>query len=100
MQNKAPNEQCKIMNEQFNTVCTEYPELEIDKVKDTKNITKGLPYISELEAFKMLKRFARKSGSGDLHRKILQEFQNELALPYSIIVNKRIYSGTFPDEYN
>ena len=73
--------------------------MEIDKVKDTKNIIKGLPYISELEAFKMLKRFARKSGSGDLPRKILQEFQIELALPYSIIVNKSIYSGTFPDEY-
>ena len=99
MRQKTPIEQSEIMNVHFNAICREYPEFEADEVGKFVNDNKNLPYIDELGAFEMIKKFANKSGPGDLPRKILEEFSVELSLPYSIIVNKSISSGIFPEEY-
>ena len=99
MRQKTPIEQSEIMNVHFSAICREYPEFEADEVGKIVNDNKDLPYIDELGAFEMIKKFANKSGPGDLPRKILEEFSVELSLPYSIIVNKSISSGIFPEEY-
>ena len=87
-------------NEYFANICKKYPPLEFDTIptEDTDNIT--IPETSEIETYKMLCKFAKKSlGSTELPRIILQEFAVELAAPYCNIINCCIKAGVFPEEY-
>ena len=100
MANKSLTEQIKIINEHFNTICRKYPGLQIDSVQGNIAETREIPKMSELETYKILKKFAKRSpGHGDLPKRILKEFAPELATPYSKIVNCSISSGIFPEEY-
>ena len=67
------------------------------------NCTPGereLPTISELETYKLLNKYSKKSlGPGDFPQKILQEFSPEFATPFCDILNCALKTGIFPDAY-
>ena len=89
-----------IVYEHFNSICRKYPGLQIDSIQSDISETREIPKTSELDAYKMLKKFAKRSpGHGDLPKRLLKEFAPELATPYSKIINCSISSGIFPEEY-
>ena len=61
---------------------------------------KKLCGITELETFRFLRKFCKKSlGPGDLPHKLLDEFTPEFAFPFCDIVNCAIRTGVFPEAY-
>ena len=97
---KTPSEQAEIINEHFAEICREYPQFQFNTVQNDNLEIIKIPSISEFETYKMLIKFAKKAlVTGDLPRRILQEFAVELATPFCIIINSSTNSGIFPDEY-
>ena len=96
---KTAEEQMKIVNTYFASICRKYPPLDKNiKLRPTANET--VHYVSELWTYKMLKKYSKKSlGHNDFPKKILQEFAPELAAPFSNIINCALQTGIFPDEY-
>ena len=97
---KSCNEIIEIINNHFGKICQTYPPININSViADAPNEQMITP-ISEIETYKLLKKFSKKSlGHGDFPRKILQEFCVELAFPFSDITNCSLKAGIFPEAY-
>ena len=97
---KSPEETTKVINNHFANICRKYPPLEkgISVRKDPQEME--IKYISELETYNMINKFAKKSlGHRDFPRKILLEFAAELATPFSDIVNCSLKTEKFPEQY-
>ena len=97
---KPMEEIVNIVNNQFATICQTYPPLNKDSQVNVNHSEAELQPISELDTYKLIKKFSKKSlVPGDFPRQILQEFAIYLALPFSDITNCALRSGIFPDAY-
>ena len=98
--NKCYDDQLKIVNEHFARICKMYPPINENVMLNDDLIEKNIPSISELETFKLLNKYSKKSlGHGDLPKSIIQEFAPELATPFCDIINCSLKSNIFPDAY-
>ena len=97
---KSIEEIVTIVNKHFASICQTYPPLNKNSVIHENPEDPILKCISELDTYKLLKKFSKKSlGPNDFPKRILQEFAVELALPFSDITNCALKSGIFPDAY-
>ena len=98
--NKSIEDQVKIINTHFANICKKYPALDKNIKIDEPPNEKKLRRISELETFRFLNFFCKKSlGPGDLPKRILKEFALELATPFCDLINCAIRTGVFPDAF-
>ena len=76
------------------------PPLDSEIVIDVNPEDPDLKPISELETYKLLTKFLKKSlGPNDFPKRIFKEFKIELALPFCDIINCALKSGIFPDAF-
>ena len=74
--------------------------LDSEIVIDVNPEDPDLKPISELETYKLLTKFLKKSlGPNDFPKRIFKEFKIELALPFCDIINCALKSGIFPDAF-
>ena len=97
---KTTEEQVSIVNAHFSNICQKYPPFENKTKLEKQPNDKDLVGFTELETYRFLKKFCKKSlGPEDLPRKLLEEFAPEFAFPFCVIVNCAIKSGVFPVAY-
>ena len=90
----------KIINGHFFTIFQTYPPLDNATVININPDDPDLKPISELDTYKLLTKFLKKSlGPNDFPKRILQEFTIELALPFCDIINCALKTGIFPDAF-
>lgn len=88
------------INDHFANICKKYPALESHIVTDEKEDELPIKSCSEMDTFKMIKKFSKKAlGPGDFPKKILQEFAVELLVSYTNIINCSLTSRVFPNAY-
>ena len=88
------------VNNHFGKICQTYQpydnNIEINEVPSDRCFEP----ISELDTYKLIKKFSKKSlASNDFPKQILEEFAIELALPFSDITNCSLKTGIFPDTF-
>ena len=99
---KSMEEIVSTVNNHFAKICQTYPPIKRDETahETPDRSNSNLKPITEIESYKLLVKFSKKSlGPGDFPKRLLQEFAVELALPYCDITNCALETGVFPDAY-
>ena len=90
----------KIVNDHFGKICQTYQPCNSEIVIDENPNDHDFVVMTELEAYKLIRKFSKKSlVHDDFPKIILQEFAAELAFPFSDITNCAMKTGIFPDAY-
>ena len=106
-EHKSDIEIANILGDYFSTISNEYPHLNIEDLPDrVKNKIHSvdistIPEFSQQQTYEMLKKMKIPDSTvdGDLPPKILKELFLELSVPFVIMINNCLKTGTFPDKY-
>ena len=97
---KPTEEAIETINQHFAKICNKYPPIGDNYKKLINPDEKKFEMISELETYKLIKKFSKKAlGPGDFPRRILKEFAVELAAPFCDITNCSVKKEILLDIY-